>query len=184
MSLRSVIGSRIGNLEMSTLAIAARLPLHIARIGAVRAWGADIHRSATLYHGFQVRSARRLTIGARTSVGDGAILDARGGLTIGSDVNLSTQVHIWTAQHAWDSPDFAYVSAPVHIGDHAWLSTRVTVLPGVSIGEGAVVAAGSVVTKDLPPYGLYGGVPARKLRQRAAPKAYRLASAKLKAWWW
>ncbi|WP_181437912.1 DapH/DapD/GlmU-related protein [Curtobacterium sp. MCLR17_034] len=169
---------------MSTLAIAALLPLHIARVGAVRAWGADIDRSATLYHGFQIRSARRLTIGARTSVGDGAILDARGGLTLGSDVNLSTQVHIWTAQHAWDSPDFAYVSAPVNIGDHAWLSTRVTVLPGVSIGEGAVVAAGSVVTKDLAPYGLYGGVPARKLRQRAEPKTYRLAPAKRKAWWW
>lgn len=184
MSLRSFVGSRIGNLEMATLAIVARLPLHAARVSALRAWGAEINPSATLYHGFQVRSARRLRIGARTSVGDGAILDARGGLTLGSDVNLSTQVHIWTAQHAWDSADFDYVSAPVTIGDHVWLSTRVTVLPGVSIGEGAVVAAGSVVTKDLAPYGLYGGVPARKLREREGPKTYRLASAKAKAWWW
>jgi acetyltransferase-like isoleucine patch superfamily enzyme len=72
----------------------------------------------------------------------------------------------------------------VTIGDHVWLSTRVTVLPGVSIGEGAVVAAGSVVTKDLAPYGLYGGVPARKIREREGPKTYRLASAKAKAWWW
>jgi len=182
--LRPFLGSRLGNVEMVMLAIASRLPLHAARVAVVRAWGARIHPTATLYHGFQIRSARRVSIGPRSSVGDGAILDGRGGLTIGSDVNLSTQVHIWTAQHDWDSPNFDYESGPVTIGDHVWLSARVTVLPGVSIGEGAVVAAGAVVTRDLESFGLYGGVPARRIRDRRSPKSYRLPPARAKAWWW
>lgn len=168
---------------MVSLAAASFLPLHAARIAMVRAWGARIHQTATLYHGFQIRSARQLTIGERSSIGDGAILDGRGGLTIGSNVNLSTQVHIWTAQHDWNAPDFDYVSAPVTVGDHAWLSTRVTVLPGARIGEGAVVAAGAVVTKDLEPWGLYGGVPARRIGDRST-SSYELPPARAKAWWW
>jgi len=184
LSLRSFVGSRIGGVEMAVAAFASRLPVHALRVGLVRMLGAKIDGTATLYHGFQVRSARGLRIGARANIGDGAILDARGGLTIGEDVNLSTQVHLWTAQHGWDDADFSYESAPIVIGDHAWLSTRVTVLPGVTIGEGAVVAAGAVVTKDLAPYGLYGGVPARFIRARQAPKSYRLAPASAKTWWW
>lgn len=182
--LRGFVGARLGNVEMASLALASFLPVHRLRVWAVKAWGGDIERTATMYHGFQIRSARGLKIGARTSIGDGAILDARGGLTIGADVNLSTHVHIWTAQHGWDDPAFAYESAPVKIGDHAWLSARVTVLPGVTVGEGAVIAAGSVVTKDVPPYALYGGVPARKLRDRRSPMKYRLPPARAKAWWW
>jgi acetyltransferase-like isoleucine patch superfamily enzyme len=184
MSLRSFVGSRMGNAELVLAAVASRVPVHRLRVGIIKALGARIDDTATLYHGFQIRAGRRLTIGARTNIGDGAILDARGGLTIGEDVNFSTQVHVWTAQHGWDDPDFAYESAPVVIGHHVWLSTRVTVLPGVTIGDGAVVAAGAVVTKDLAPYALYGGVPARFIRARESPKEYRLAASAAKSWWW
>lgn len=183
MNLRRFLGSRLGNVEMVTLAAGSFLPIHALRVALVRAWGARIHATTTLYHGFQIRSARQLRIDARSSIGDGAILDGRGGLTIGRDVNLSTQVHIWTAQHDWNAPDFDYVSAPVSVGDSVWLSARVTVLPGVTIGEGAVVAAGAVVTNDLEPWGLYGGVPARRLGDRS-PKSYELPPARAKAWWW
>jgi acetyltransferase-like isoleucine patch superfamily enzyme len=92
-------------------------------------------------------------------------------------------VQIWTAQHDWQSADFAYVSAPVRIGDRAWICSRSIILPGVTIGEGAVVAAGSVVSKDVAPWTLVGGNPARKLRDRP-PASYILGARNSKMWWW
>jgi acetyltransferase-like isoleucine patch superfamily enzyme len=169
---------------MAAFAVLSRVPSHRLRVAFLRAAGADISPSAVVYHGFQVRDARELHIGARTNVGDHAILDARGGLTLGSDVNLSTGVEIWTAQHDWQSADFAYVKDGVSIGDHVWIGPRVIVLPGTRIGEGAVIAGGAVARGDLEPYALYGGVPARKLADRPGPMAYRLPGPGRKSWWW
>lgn len=169
---------------MVSLSLISHAPLHRARVGLLRRWGADIAPTATFYHGFQVRAAGNLKVGERTSVGENAILDARGGLTIGADVNLSTAVSIWTAQHGWNDPDFAYEAAPVTVGDRAWISTRVTILPGVTIGEGAVVAAGAVVAKDVEPYTLVGGVPARRIAERRRDLRYHLAPAEQKLRFW
>lgn len=170
--------------SMVIAGISSRLPIHILRIAILRAMGASIHSTAVLYHGYQVRMPKRLHIGRSSSIGDRAILDARGGITIGSNVNLSTEVHIWTAQHDWNSPLFSYETGAVAIEDHAWISTRVTVLPGVTIGEGAVVAAGSVVTSDVKPYTLVGGVPAREIAARDSDLTYTLGSRRDKLWWW
>jgi acetyltransferase-like isoleucine patch superfamily enzyme len=131
-----------------------------------------------------VRRPNRLTIGPRTSIGENAILDARGKLTIGHDVNFSTQVHVWTAQHDWKSEDFAYTEGAVTIGSRAWIGPRVTILPGVNIGEGAVIAAGSVVTGDVAEFSLVAGAPARVIGVRPRSLMYRLVGAKGKPWWW
>lgn len=181
--LRAFLRSRLRNFEMVSCSMVAYVPIHAVRVAVLRGWGANIAKTAIVYHGFQVRAGARLRIGERANIGDGAILDARGGLVIGDDVNLSTGVNIWTAQHEWNDPEFSYQAAPVVIGDHVWLSTRVTVLPGVTIGEGAVVAAGAVVAGDLAPNALYGGVPARKLSDRV-PVDYRLPEPRDKTWWW
>ncbi|MCL3861286.1 DapH/DapD/GlmU-related protein [Actinotalea sp. K2] len=170
--------------EMALLSMCGMVPNHRVRVGALRALGATIDPDAVVYHGFEVRAARRLSIGARTQVGDHAILDARGGLEIGRDVNLSTGVQVWTAQHRWDSPDFAYETAPVRIGDRAWLGPRVVVLPGTVVGEGVVLAAGAVARGVLEPFSLYGGVPARRLADRPRDLTYELPSPADKTWWW
>ena len=166
------------------LSLAGRLPLHRFRIWALRYFGAQVSDSAVVYGQFQVRAARHLRIGARTNVGEGSVLDARGGLTIGENTNLSSQVHIWTAQHDWNAPDFEYVRAGVVIGSRCWLGPRVTVLPGTTIGDGVVVAAGAVVRGNLAPYGLYGGVPARRLAERSRDLNYQLPARASKTWWW
>jgi acetyltransferase-like isoleucine patch superfamily enzyme len=182
--MKSWVLRRRGDVEMVYLRVASYLPVHLLRVAALRLWGAKIHPLATVYHGFEVRAARRLSIGARSSIGNGAILDARAGITIGSDVNLSTGVHIWTGQHDWRDADFGYDGRPVVIGDHAWVSTRVTVLPGTIIGEGAVVAAGAVVSGEVLPYTVVGGVPAKQIAERPSPMSYELPSRKQKQWWW
>lgn len=99
-------------------------------------------------------------------VGDKCILDARNGIHIGKNVNMSTGVWIWTMQHDVNSENFASEGAPVSIGDRAWVSCRTVILPGVNIAEGSVVAAGAVCTKDTAPYKIYGGVPCKQIGDR------------------
>lgn len=139
-------------------------------------FGADIASSTVLYGGFEIRSPRKLKIGANSCIGHRATLDARGGLTIGNHVNLSSEVMIWTAQHDYRDPQFAAVFRPVVIGDYAWLGPRCIILPGVIVGEGAVVAAGAVVTKNVPPYTVAGGVPAQKIADRPKGLNYNPAA--------
>ena len=114
-------------------------------------------------------------------IGNDAILDARGGLRIGSDVNFSTGVHVWTAQHDWRDPGFVTVRLPVVIEDNVWVSARATILPGVTIGRGAVVAAHAVVTRDVPAGAVMAGIPARQVATRPEVD-YRLGGRK--AYWW
>lgn len=115
-----------------------------------------------------------IQIGARTVVNRGCCLDGRGGLTIGDNVSVSPGVWILTDGHDMHDPFFAEVLAPVVVGDYAWLGSRAMILPGVTIGEGAVVAAGAVVTRDVAPYTVVGGVPARLIGERARDLRYRL----------
>ena len=79
-----------------------------------------------------------------------------------------------TAKHVVDDPGFAAVFEPIVVGDRAWIALGATVLGGVTIGEGAIVAAGAVVTHDVEPYAVVGGVQARKLRKHNRELEYTL----------
>lgn len=152
------------------------VPSHtMRRMVLNRVFKARIGRGTVLYSGFEIRSPRKLTIGKNSVIGHTVTLDARGGLCIGKNVNLSSEVMIWTAQHDWRDPDFKTRMNPVVIGDQAWLGPRCIILPGVSVGEGAVVAAGAVVTKNVEPWTLVGGVPAGKIADRPRGMEYNPA---------
>jgi len=151
------------------------LPTHTLRgILYRRLYGLVIPRSSVLYGGAEIRAPDRLKIGAHSIIGHRAILDARRGIEIGCNVNLSTGVWIWTEQHDPQDPDFGIVGGGVVIEDYAWISCRTVILPGVTIGEGAVLAAGAVVTKDVPPWAIVGGVPATVIGQRTRDMRYTL----------
>ncbi len=165
----------LGGLAFLVLAIAGRIPSNHARLLVYRMFGMKIGRGSHIYMGAEVRSPHRSRIGSGCSIGHGAILDGRGRLTIGNNVNLSSGVWIWTMEHDPNSPTFAVRHQPVVIGDFAWLSCRVVVLPGVTVGEGAIVAAGAVVTKDVEPYAIVGGVPARRIGERSRDLRYDLS---------
>ena len=103
------------------------------------------------------------------------LLDGRGGrLVIGNDVDIAQESNIWTLEHDVHSETHADKGGDVTIEDHAWIASRVTILPGVRIGRGAVVASGSVVTKDIPPMAIVGGVPAKIIGQRRSRLEYQL----------
>ncbi len=114
-----------------------------------------------------------ITIKNNTVILQGVFLDGRGGITIGNNVNIGRDVSIHTAQHNPQSPDFDYVEKSVQIKDHVWIASSVIIIPGVTIGEGAVLAAGAVVTKDVEPYTIVGGNPAKFIKKRNKKIAYK-----------
>ncbi len=83
-------------------------------------------------------------------------------------------VWIWTMEHDPQDPYYRGTGGPVNIHDYAWISCRVVILPDVTIGKGAVVAAGAVVTKDVAPYAIVGGVPAKTIGKRTEDLRYQL----------
>lgn len=117
----------------------------------------------------EIRKPDMLTVGSGSIIGDNALLDARNGLVIGKNVSISSNVSIYTLQHdhrdPWFGPDKRR-PMKVTIGDRAWLGCNVIVMPGVNIGEGAVCCAGCVVTKDVAPYDVVAGIPAKKVAER------------------
>jgi len=144
------------------------LPVRRLRHAVYRLMGMRLASTARIHRGLELRYPHNVAVGEGSVVGFDAILDGRNGITIARHVNLSSSVAIWTGEHDIRDPGFGGSGSPVVIGDRAWLSFRVTVLPGVTIGEGAVIAAGAVVTRDVPPYAIAGGVPARVIGHRAA----------------
>lgn len=114
-------------------------------------------------------------LGARSVINQDCILDGRDHMIrIGEDTDIGPHVHIWTLEHDVNDPNHGTKGGAVLIEDHVWIASRVTILPGVSIGRGAVVAAGAVVTKDVPALGIMGGVPAKIIGHRENPLTYKL----------
>lgn len=112
-------------------------------------------------------------IGQNSIIGNNAFLDGRGGLFIGSNVNIAGNFQVYTMEHDITSPTFESTSDSVYIDDYVYIGTRVMIMPGVHINEGAVIASGAVVTKDVPAWTMYGGVPAKYIKDRPIVK-YKL----------
>ncbi len=114
-----------------------------------------------------------IEIGDNTVINRQCYLDGRFPLKIGNNINISHQVLIHTLTHDPQAADFRGVAKPVAIEDDAWIGTRAVILPGVRIGRGAVVGAGSVVTKDVGDYVIAAGVPAREIGKRNTDLTYK-----------
>ena len=154
------------------------MPSHSFRNFVYRRAGLTLPRSSSIHWLAEFYAPERIVIGRHTVIGDNVFLDGRSGLMIGSNVNLASHVSIYTRQHDIDSPDFAEVGAPVEIDDYSHIGSHAVVLPGVSIGRGGVVGAGSVVTKHVEPYTFVAGVPAQFVRRRSQELTYQLGYAK------
>ena len=153
-------------------AIISKLPIWCLRRGVYRALGMKIGKKTVIFRRCELEHPDRIEVGSNTSIGWFVLLDGRGGMKIGSNVNISSYSKFITGGHDPDSPGFADFYQPIKFGDRAWICTGAIVLAGVTIGEGAVVGAGAVVTKDVPPYTIVGGVPARFIRMRSKDLAY------------
>lgn len=135
----------------------------------------DINKKTVIYGGCEMRSPWKIKLG-NCVVGVSNILDGRYGIVIEDDACLGTGVNIWTLQHDIDDKYFGVSGQgkPVRIKRHAWVCSRSTLLPGVIIGEGAVVASGAIVKHDCDDFGVYAGVPAKKIRNRNTDLEYEV----------
>ena len=151
------------------------LPSNHLRKWLYKGLGTDCGKYSVFHFRTELRAPYRLKIGEGTIIGDNALLDARKGLTMGDNVNLSSNVSIYTDQHDYRSPDFEESSrdGSVSIGYRVWLGSNVIVLPGISIGEGAVCCSGCVVTKDVEPFSVVAGIPAHKIGDRPKDLRYK-----------
>ncbi len=154
--------------------IGTHLPTHALRCSVLRIWGASIGRGVAVQHGTTVLGIHGLAIASRSAIGRRCLLDARGGLFIGSDVEISDDVQFITAHHDPQSDTFAALSAPIEVGDHVWIASRATVLEGVTLGRGVVVAADSLVRQTVPDLAIVAGIPAKPTGKRTSSLTYSL----------
>lgn len=162
-------------LAYTTNYIAAHVPSYtFRRLWYQRVLGMKFGEGAAVHLGCHVwfygpGQIRRdgVIIGPNSRINRDCRLDVRGGLEIACNVSISPEVAILTAEHGVDDPEFRVYTERVIIEDYAWIGTRALILPGVTIGRGAVVAAGAVVTRDVPPLAIVGGVPARPIGKRS-----------------
>jgi acetyltransferase-like isoleucine patch superfamily enzyme len=150
------------------------VPSHLFRRLVYRyIFGVQLGRGCIIHWKTRFFRPSGVKIGEYSNIGNNAFLDGRRGLSIGNCVSTGAEVMIYTLQHDIDSPSFDVIGGPVIIDDYVYIGPRVLILPNVRIGRGAVVAAGAVVTQDVPPYAVVGGVPARFIRERRHDLEYR-----------
>ena len=128
--------------------------------------GQALDRSVRVLPPFHTDSGRNLRFGRDVFVNHGCTAMDLGGIEIGDDVLIGPNVQLISSGHPLDPATRrrSITTAPIRIGRGVWLAAGATVLQGVTVGEDAVVAAGAVVTKDVPPRTLVAGVPARVVR--------------------
>lgn len=146
--------------------IIPNLPSKTLRNRLIRLFGVKATSNVMFWPGFSVRNPKGLTIEDGVSIGPKCLLDARRGLTIHESAVIAYEAIIWSLNHDYNDIHFCGKGAPTEIGAYAWICSRSIILPGVKVGEGAVVASGAIVTKDVPPYTIVGGVPAKVIGQR------------------
>lgn len=153
--------------------VIAYVPSHNIRSAWYRrVLGWDVGHGVSILMGPYIQMTGIRTSGRRVSIGSGTVINQKcliytsGGLIIGNNVSISAEVALITGTHDINDPDFPSDYRPIVIDDYAWIGTRAIILQGVTIGQGAVVMAGAVVTKDVEPFAVVGGVPARQITER------------------
>ncbi len=156
------------------------IPLHFVRKIFYLASGIDMPFDSTIHIGANFFKPSNITIGHDTIIGDHCFMDGRAPLKIGNHVGIASQVLIYNDEHDINSPDYGNSFGPVEIGDYVFIGPRAIILPNIKIGKGAVVAAGAIVTKDIPEFEIWGGVPAKKISDRKIDNPnYRLGRSML-----
>jgi acetyltransferase-like isoleucine patch superfamily enzyme len=139
--------------------------LNLARARSLLRRCAAEGRNVRLRMPVVIYDPQKLAFGDFVDIGENVILRAGGGLSIGNRVLIAAGAAVVTVGHPIAPPRWGQIkAAPVAIGDDVWIGANAVILPGVSVGNGAIVAAGAVVTDDVAPYTIVAGVPAKLQR--------------------
>lgn len=151
------------------------IPFHFIRKFYIKSLGLKMGKNTNFLLKCEFRQVKNIELGDNCVLNKKVLLDGRGGkLKIGNNVDIAQETNVWTLEHDIHDDFHASKGADVTIEDYVWIASRVTILPGVTIGKGAVVASNSVVTKDVPPMTIVGGIPAKTIGERKSGLKYNL----------
>lgn len=162
------------------------IPSHSFRKFFYRLFGMKLGKGSTIHMMGRIYDPRNIIIGEDTLIGEKVTLDGRkqlthshGGLVIGSHVDVASEVMIWTSEHDIESDEMKAIEEKVVIEDYVFIGPRSIILPGIKIGKGAVIAAGSVVSKDVASKSIVAGIPAKEIGKRTSQLNYQLGRPRL-----
>lgn len=165
--LKNILAPYYGGLVMwITNVFVTNFPSVHLRIWFLKLMGMKMRGDVKLYAGVHIRAPKNIIIDSGVSIGPKVLLDGREGLTIGKSAVIAYEAVIWTLNHDYNDLSFCGKGAPVKIGAYSWICSRAIILPGISIGEGAIVASGAIVTHDVEPYTVVAGIPAKVIGKR------------------
>jgi putative colanic acid biosynthesis acetyltransferase WcaF len=141
-------------------------PFHVWRSFLLRLFGAKVGEGVHVYPGARIWAPWNLVLEDQAGVASGATLYSQGLIHIGRRAVISQGSYLCAGTHDFEQPGFPLYTKPIHIGAEAWIAAEAFIHPGVTVGEGAVVGARSVVVKDLPPWMVCSGFPAKPLKER------------------
>jgi len=155
--------------------VVSKVPFHFLRRGYLQAWLGGIGEGSQVQMSCRFLQGRKVFLGKRNVINFGCLLDGRRfAIRIGNDVSIGPEAAILTLGHDPQSASFSDRGGEVIVEDKVWIGFRAIILPGVTVGQGAVVAAGAVVTKSVEPFSIVAGSPARKIGERNRQLDYQL----------
>ena len=152
-----------GGLPLLRLSI---IPSSGLRVALLKCFGASVGSGIVIKPGVRVKYPWRLKIGDHCWLGEDCWIDNLADVELGHDVCVSQGAYLCTGNHDWNDPAFGLILGPIRLGPGSWVGARALLAPGVTLGEQAIAAAGSVVTKSIPAGMVYAGNPARFVRER------------------
>ncbi len=165
-SLRNRVARVIWNITYMLLFRYTPNPFHNWRAWVLRIFGATVGRGVHVYPGAKIWAPWNLELGDECGVANAVILYSQGKITIGKRTIISQGTHLCAGTHDYTKPGFPLITKPIVIKDNVWVAAESFVHPGVTIGEGCVVGARSVVTKDMPAWMVCAGHPCIPIKPR------------------
>ncbi len=172
MNIRVLIG---GCVAFAYNSCVGRIPSRFLRLLFLRFWLAQVGTGTGIQLGVRFLNGHKVSLGNRNVINFGCLFDGRKyTIVTGNNVSIGPEATILTLGHDPQSPTFADRGGDVNIGNRVWIGYRALIMPGVTLGEGAVVAAGAVVTKNVEPFTIVAGIPARPIGIRNKDLTYQL----------
>lgn len=156
-------------LALSGVLVASWLPGSRWRARLLRAFGAQIGTGVVLKPGVRVKFPWRLSVGDHAWIGEDVWIDNLAEVMIGDHACVSQGSYLCTGSHDWASKTFNLITKPIFVHSKAWVGAKSVIAPGCNVGEGTVLAIGSVASGDLDPWTVYSGSPAKATRMRIRP---------------